>query len=195
MSQAAAFLVACAPGSRPCGPDAACAAYEIQIDAAVRVPQNHRASSSTCPPQRAPGAIDSACNYDAGPPVACLRDTDCSAGKNGRCLDAPPVVCATACSYDACFADPDCPGNVCDCRPSASDSRANVCAGGNCRIDADCGPGGYCSRSASCTTISYFCHTANDTCVDDGDCPLNQSCIYQPQVQAWACSRTCSPPL
>ena len=55
--------------------------------------------------------------------------------------------------------------------PTAHD--ANVCVHGNCRLDQDCGPGGYCSPSAVtldpfCTTgvpqgsVGYFCHTPED---------------------------------
>jgi hypothetical protein len=116
-------------------------------------------------------------------------------GVNGRCLPAPPINCNTACSYDECSSDSDCANVPCDCRGSANDSAANVClVGSNCRVDSDCGVGGYCSPSgtaASCA-IAYFCHTANDTCTDDGDCPDGLLCNYDPDTSAWACSMTCA---
>jgi hypothetical protein len=66
----------------------------------------------------------------------------------------------------------------------------NVCLGGNCRVDADCGPGGYCSPSfGSCGAyagvVGYYCHTAKDKCVDDAECASD--CRYDTIMGAWAC--------
>ena len=44
-----------------------------------------------------------------------------------------------------------CPGTVCECGEDFAcfQKNRNVCLqSGNCRIDADCGPGGYCSFSS-----------------------------------------------
>jgi len=72
-------------------------------------------------------------------------------------------------------------------------------SGSNCRIDADCGAGGYCSRSfapdycnghdAICgfnCGFGYFCHTPKDTCADDTDC-AGLHCLYDVDTQSWAC--------
>jgi hypothetical protein len=167
-----------------------------------RIPLNHRASGETCPSARGAGSI-SACDYDAGPPAACLHDTDCTAGTNGRCMvpEFVPLACATGCSYDECASDSDCPSGVpCDCRASASDNSANVCVtDSTCRVDSDCGSGGYCSPSAGfgsfhCQT-AYFCHNAKDTCVDDTDCGSSQKCEFDPTAGHWSCGGpTCEPP-
>jgi hypothetical protein len=49
---------------------------------------------------------------------------------------------------------------------------ANQCKKGNCRIDSDCGPGGYCSPATDAcgAVLGYYCHTAADECVNDDDC-------------------------
>jgi hypothetical protein len=168
-----------------------------------RIPLNHRVSGETCPSARGAGSINASCDYDSGPPPECLHDSDCTAGTNGRC-EIPsfvPVACATGCSYDECASDSDCPSGVpCDCRASASDPTANVCVtDSTCRVDGDCGSGGYCSPSAGfgsfhCQT-AYFCHNAKDTCVDDTDCGASQKCQFDTTAGHWACGGpTCSPP-
>jgi hypothetical protein len=67
---------------------------------------------------------------------------------------------------------------------------------GNCRIDTDCGEGGFCSPSTaeSCGNMSgvtgYWCHTSKDTCKNDSDCAAQQNgyCSYHETIGAWACS-------
>jgi hypothetical protein len=207
---------------------------ESQPDAlAPRVPQNHRAAGATCPAARAAGTPTSTlCGPDGGStqvavpgPRLCDSDTDCTAGTNGRCnLEAAPFsTCATNCSYDACQSDSDCPDNQpCDCRGAATSAAANSClTGGNCRVDSDCGPGGFCSPSqvdnfcfcpspalcaadaglscfadgvaTSCACgdscgHSYYCHTHDDTCVDDADCTGDGTCNYDTVNLRWSCS-------
>ena len=159
-------------------------------------------------------------------------DSDCTDGPNGRCGQwiPPPVL---ACSYDACSKDSDCDGGVpCECRPSSASGAANVCqGGGNCRVDSDCGPCGYCSPSVldslcACMTAElcpdggpqcfettpdggtfpvqcacgdkcghgYYCHTGDDGCVDDSDCPTGETCNYDRLSQRWDCSwAVCAP--
>ncbi|MDB4981872.1 MAG: hypothetical protein JWM82_2624, partial [Myxococcales bacterium] len=122
-------------------------------------------------------------------------------GLRGRCLQGSGPACNTSCSYDQCATDADCPGNTpCSCRSSDSETAPNLClSGGNCRIDADCGEGGYCSRSVpsdrcnghflfcevKCGT-GYFCHTSKDTCANDTDCG-GGFCGYDLDSQSWAC--------
>jgi hypothetical protein len=141
-----------------------------------------------------------------------MHDSDCEAGINGRCplgIAGPPDY---ACSYDDCIRDSDCEaGSLCVCRPSSTSLYANNCmSGANCRVDSDCGPGGYCSPSAlacSCTCgdsgptcaygdpcgHGYFCHTPGDACINDGDCPTGTICNYDRLEQRWDCAR-CVPP-
>jgi hypothetical protein len=119
----------------------------------------------------------------------CIRDADCSTGENGRCEFRRGL----ACTYDECFADGDCNrGGPCGCEGGVwSDS--NACLLGNCRTDAECGSG-YCSPSfGDCGdysgVIGYYCHTPEDTCVDDTDCSESGAgyCMYRPEVAHWAC--------
>jgi hypothetical protein len=175
-------------------------------DAAVRVPQNHRASGSTCPAGRGAGSVCT--TLEGGGGGTCQLDSDCAAGSNGRCFspNGPIAECSpTACSYDECQSDADCPGLVpCECRGDAQSSDANACvAGGNCATDADCGRHGFCSPGAYaqfCATPIYFCHTDADTCLDDSDCPAPaasgppQTCNYDSQAHHFACGDVCIAP-
>jgi hypothetical protein len=172
-----------------------------------RAPQSHIAAGPICPQQRGPGFVG--CNPDGGvaspTALACLQDSDCTTGNNGRCtilpVSSPPpsgpggqlvLLCGSSCSYDQCFSDTDCPVRVpCGCRSSGSDSAANVClTGSDCAVDSDCGPGGFCSPSSSTQTAGktlYFCHTANDVCLDDTDCPTGNGCQFDSVSSNWIC--------
>ena len=111
------------------------------------------------------------------------------------------------CTYDTCTTDADCTqsGGPCECRPAAQSngqgivapatSASNICLIGNCRVDANCGAGGYCSPSfGSCGNyagvVGYYCHTAKDKCVDDADCAAQGAgdCRYDQTTSAWACA-------
>jgi hypothetical protein len=145
---------------------------------------------------RGAGALTPGCPYDGGISLACVQDSDCTAGQNGRCLPTPGVACAPECSYDTCQSDQNCGGTACLCRTSGSDSTANTCAQGNCAVDSDCGPSGYCSPSGllDACGIGYYCHTASDACVDNASCPSGQGCSFDPHTLAWACAVTCTIP-
>jgi hypothetical protein len=72
-------------------------------------------------------------------------------GVNGRCGVSGPIG-GLDCTYDQCFQDTDCDaGGACLCRPpnfGGPPPVPNECVpAGNCRVDSDCGPGGYCSPS------------------------------------------------
>lgn len=163
----------------------------------LRVPDVHRAAAgATCPQGRGSGMLDPACNYDGGPRPACRTDADCTAGKNGRCVPTPGIACAPECTYDTCFSDADCAKTPCVCRGSASDSAANVCAPGNCAVDADCGAGGYCSPSGlpDRCGLGYYCHTSSDACANNSDCPsTREGCNFTFSL-GWSCSATCTLP-
>jgi hypothetical protein len=107
-------------------------------------------------------------------------------------------MCA-ACEYDSCFADSQCPGeDVCVCGGQASVGRPpNYCSQGGCRVDSDCGPGGYCSRSyypCSGGLAGYYCHTPGDECTSDAQCSsgLGSVCEWSATSMAWTCvQQTC----
>ncbi len=147
---------------------------DLQCNAAVaRTPQRHRPAGSVCPKERAPKTptVASACPDGGVSPTLicqCSSDSDCTKGPNGRCGQwiPPPIL---ACSYDECFDDSDCrSGSLCQCRPSSSSSAPNRCVkAGNCTVDSDCGPGGYCSPSA----LDKLCTCPSEKqCGDAGGC-------------------------
>jgi len=169
-----------------------------------RVPTDHRASAEPCPTARGQGIT--MCCPDAGYPGQwqCSNDSDCTMGTQGRCLNnAGPA--GTHCSYDDCFSDSDCSdgGGPCVCRTSASDPSPNLCStGSNCRVDADCGPCGFCSPSPGGSVsllpyVPYFCHTPADACIDDGDCPdpAQGCCLYDSKSTRWSCAACPVPPV
>jgi hypothetical protein len=67
----------------------------------------------------------------------------------------------------------------------------NRCVPGDCRVDADCGSGGYCSPSlGACGAFEgYYCHSSADACVDERiDCPGSPArCQYDPAVGHFVC--------
>ncbi len=154
------------------------------------VPTDHRFQEVACPRERGPGSADVV--------EDCTQDSDCTDGMNGRCI-SPNVVGPlgrSRCSYDTCFSDSDCPANEpCRCRPSAADNARNYCpAGSNCRIDSDCGPGGFCSPSLlglgssveGGGSFGYFCHTPQDLCLNDTDCDAS-GCLIEQGCASMAC--------
>ncbi len=142
-----------------------------------RVPVNHRPAGSTCPAQRAAVTPDaSPCTPpDSSSCGQCTKDSDCTQGTNGRCgVDGP--IAYKGCSYDECFSNPDCEGGMpCECRSSSASSANNHCVtGSNCRVDSDCGPGGYCSPSI----LDNLCQCAGSPalCGDSGaECFVNST--------------------
>ena len=141
-----------------------------------RVPVNHRPSDAQC--QTMPAAGDCSGSLPDSSP-ACVTDSQCTSGKNGRCVEGGGGIAHDcSCTYDACTHDADCgAGETCACHGSTyTGDSGNRCVTGDCRVDSDCGAGGYCSPSstlAMCGGFSvagYYCHTAADTCTDDADC-------------------------
>jgi hypothetical protein len=153
-------------------------------------PLVHRPSAPTCQTTRAAASC-------GGLPGLCTSDASCTMGTNGRCYAVGNAGCQ--CSYDQCFADSDCTsGQTCNCRADGS-TAPNSCVASNCRSDADCGPGGYCSPTLDPTCgarigiVGYYCHTANDGCTNDSDCPADAAvgatwCAYHSEVGSWQCS-------
>jgi hypothetical protein len=141
---------------------------------------------------------------DAGLPfVECRTHDDCpdsDSGKNGRCVGNGHD--GWRCTYDLCTTDEECFAvtmgrrSVCECEGGFR-SDANTCLSGNCLTDAECGDN-YCSPSfGECGAYGgvsyYYCHTAEDECVDDADCigtgtSRQPYCAYSPFAGRWVCS-------
>ncbi len=187
--------------------------------ASAREPDQHRPSGSLCPSQRsAVSTTPKAGCSEADAFTECLLDSECPGSNNGRCVFGPHFACVSACQYDDCYSDAECPGQACVCRADASSPGANYCdSAGNCRVDADCGEGGYCSPSllgGGCTCLSaaycdppepgaacgdscghgYFCHSARDGCLDDSDCKSDEHCAFDKVEQRFSCQGCLIPP-
>ena len=153
----------------------------------IREPLRHRPVAEGCDDVRPPGSGVSDRERDN----TCNSDADCVDGRNGRCTASR----FTQCSYDRCLTDAECTndtgGGVCGCSGS-SISDANVCLGGNCRIDADCASG-FCSPSFGFCgeydgVVAMYCHTEDDECLDDADCARQGAyCAFIPERERWAC--------
>jgi hypothetical protein len=160
-------------------------------DTSSRVPAMHRATAACLPILVDP---DAPCfSIDGGTEGGCTKNSNCTNGLNPRCeVFLPRGFCI--CQYDTCRSDSDChafggvDAGACACN---SNSLTDNCVGGNCRVDADCGPDGYCSPvfdACSGAINNYFCHTPKDKCIDDADCP-GTSCSFVPTDSLWACVR------
>jgi hypothetical protein len=168
--------------------------------ASLHEPENHRASAVACDHTRSSNESGAPADQDGGF-VTCHSHADCTEGENGRC--SGNVHDGWQCTYDSCFADSDCPSAAsgesrsCGCEGGFR-SDNNVCLSGNCRVDADCGQGGYCSPTlGDCgnytKTVGYYCHTNDDECNDDSDCKVGSAypegyCAFTPSVGHWRCS-------
>jgi hypothetical protein len=151
-------------------------------------PSHHRSARERCDNVRPRGSFSSS-PIEVGP-GDCVSDADCSDGPNGRCdFDSG----AARCTYDACFSDAECDSGPCSCGVKGA---PNLCLGGNCQVDAQCGKGSYCSPSlGSCGNysgvVAYWCRTPEDTCVEDSECVNPEVgggyCAYYPEVGHWAC--------
>jgi hypothetical protein len=159
-------------------------------------PVNHRPDDSQCLQPAPPG--DCSFGGGGGPPNTCTTDAQCAdAGIEGRCVNFGGGPAGCFCTTDTCADDGACPtGQTCACHGSPyNGGRGNQCVPGNCRIDADCGPGGWCSPSSntmSCGGIgSYYCHTPHDQCVNDSDCAdagTYDVCAYDTSLGHWRCT-------
>ena len=157
-----------------------------------RVPVNHRVDDSQC--SQPPG--NGTCSFGGSSGGGmCSSDAQCAdAGPNGRCIQFNGGVAFCGCTYDACEHDTDCTGGPCACHGSPYTGGAgNTCVMGNCRVDSDCGAGGYCSPTYStngCGSLGgYYCHTAADQCIDDSDCAGSglEVCAYS--SGNWQCQQ------
>jgi hypothetical protein len=179
------------PGSASAGADGAAA--PDGAGGSLGPPDQHRAVAVACkttssqPPDGGVGscAVDSDCGGDAGyNPWHCLRH---------------------ACGVDQCIDDSDCRSDqACGCGAQfgfPASMHLNYCVPAKCRVDADCGAGGYCSPATNtpCQRLAgYYCHKAADTCSSSNDCPaaddggatFSTTCDYVLELDHWACAAT-----
>lgn len=159
-------------------------------------PEEHRASGAACPTERPLDPIDPA---DVPDFSTCSSHEECTDGINGRCTGNS--FHGYDCSYDRCFSDDECTAGPCLCRDEVTGRgpSTNHCLDGNCGIDAHCGEGGFCSPTlGSCGDFSgvvgYYCHTCDDECTNDSDCPNSEEfgfergyCAFDTAVGRWRC--------
>lgn len=176
--------------------EAGCGGSVAPAPVPVVLPTKHRDVAESCPPTRPPSITDAGIvgpPVDAGspPPMgACSVDADCTTGTNGRCQHVGQLL-SPRCTYDACAQDSDCKqGTTCHCDPSG-----NRCIESSCTTDAQC-KGRGCSPTfeSSCGVFDgvrgYYCHTPNDTCINDSDCKdsTTRNCAFDLNVGHWACA-------
>lgn len=173
-------------GMTACNSGLGGAAGATYAPAPWREPAQHRAAAVACRTDRQAGA----CTNTTTP--ACTADSQCGdGGVNGRCTAVKSYPYTCVCSYDACASDSECGEGPCDCR--ATDDVGNRCLQGNCKVDSDCGVGGYCSPTSSIQcgpsfgVVGYYCHTRCDQCMDDADCAAGSSCRFDPTGGRWTC--------
>lgn len=133
----------------------------------------------------------------AGPGAECSSDAECTKGKNGRCAmtGGGRMAPRPGCVYDQCFGDGEC-GAKSACVCGGGPGAGNYCRQGNCATDADCG-GSYCSPSYGLSCGPYggihgnYCHTEDDDCTNDDDCPKKGGehgyCAWHPDAGRWKC--------
>lgn len=158
------------------------------------IAEKHRAVAAACDSASAPGV------GTPGAGGACDRDSDCKGGRNGRCMPKLGMsATGNECEYDACFSDAECKsGETCTCGIREPWPARHRCQPSNCRVDRDCGPKGFCSPSkhalASKTVEGWYCHTDDDECMNDSDCPSEvpgrtDYCGYNANKERWVCDR------
>ena len=163
----------------------------------LHAPDQHRAGAPTCSVDRGAGG-----SGVGGSPVICggtggTMGFVCT-GFNAACCLVQPAF-NSYCTSDKCAADGDCAPtaqdlarglgsiSVCTCA-SGSGCARNGCSIGNCRVDADCGSGMYCSPSTTNCITSYQCHTPLDECADFTDCAAaTPNCAFQAAIGHWRC--------
>lgn len=162
-------------GVTPAGPgDGAASISSPRVGVAPR-------ACPAAPPSNGAGAI-------AGASVQCHADSECTAGKNGRCmsLGGGHALAVVSCTYDACVADAECKGGeLCIC---GSGTDRSGCRPANCHDDADCG-GKRCDDSEGGMTGTWgrYCHSRADKCGSSADCKDNEVCNYVGGKSRWEC--------
>ncbi len=166
---------------------------DVQIPPVGDPPQSTSASPTTSPKTPKAPAPRAAC--PVAPPVdgklppravgsmpspQCKKDSDCTAGIEGRCVFTGGGHAADqlVCTYDGCKVDGDCTGGqLCVC--GAGGSSRNFCTPGDCHDGADCASGS-CAASmwGKGGAFGRYCHTSRDTCKENSDCKTGEVCAY-----------------
>ncbi len=199
---AASILVAlaaaaCSPSSSPppsgFGPAEAGASFDAGPSriGPGETPDEHYPDGFACSTESGgDGGIDR-----CGDPVAigcCHTDADCVHGFSGHCSveDGQRIG---LCSYaDRCASSSDCSTDT-TCVCGNSSAPGNRCVRSVCRSDSECGAGSYCSPSrTSCfngvhNADGVYCHTPDDRCLNDRDCPTGEVCGFVPEHALWTC--------
>jgi hypothetical protein len=170
---------------------------EVMTDASgcfIEEPEVHRAEAVACDRERPTDGpfLDPGAEAFSD----CTTHEDCAdGGENGRCTGNSHD--GWYCTYDSCFDDSGCGGGLCACSGGWR-SDANVCLGGDCTTDSDCGAGSYCAPTyGDCGAYggveAYYCRTCEDECVNDSDCNDDPSgwgpgyCMFSQEVGHWMC--------
>jgi len=125
------------------------------------------------------------CSYDD-----CLTDTDCPLEQPCACRSSSVETAANYCVRGStCATDADC-GSCGFCSLSTQYS-ARQCASANGCTQGTCSAS---DASTQCTCVgvanlAYACHTPNDECTNDSDCPGEGGyCAYVVEQRHWVCS-------
>ena len=132
-------------------------------------------------------ALYAHCIYDT-----CFSDSDCPNNQPCGCRASASDNRKNACLAGSnCRIDTDC-GPVGYCSPSQV---GNLCV---CMSAAFCKPDDSGACYVGLTQVpclcgdscghGYFCHTPQDTCVDDSDCTDANACNFDLLSQTWTCS-------
>lgn len=154
-------------------------------------------------------AANAASDGGAGASIECHLDSECTTKPDGRCnelwsggIGVVQHSLGTRCTYDACTEDDDCGAAICGC--GVGFGGQNVCLPqSNCRVDADCAQGRFCSFSYPPVEVEdgaeqggghgtlieglgWFCTTASDECVPGQvQVPNGEHCVFAPTVGWW----------
>jgi hypothetical protein len=134
------------------------------------------------------------CSYDH-----CLTDTDCPEREACVCRSSGASTAPNVCAPDSnCRTDSDC-GECGFCSPSivgnslaclhhldgGAVTTCGVAVAGNGTEEIEIDLGGC----AAVLSLAYACHTMNDECINDSDCPaVGGYCAYVDEEKRWACT-------
>ena len=131
------------------------------------------------------------CTYDD-----CFDDADCTGNAPCACRASDTDTTANACATQSnCRVDSDC-GLDGHCSPSL------VLKACSCASEVFCKPGsGQCTVNGvevPCECPGdcghgYFCHTPDDSCVDDSDCTVGNTCAFDRASKKWLCTDCIGP--
>jgi hypothetical protein len=172
-------------------------------NSSLHAPAEHRSEAVVCSIDRGSGG--------SGAGGAAADGGAANTGGTGgqQCTGLNALYCHVAgytdssyCTFDACATDTNCVatdstlasglGTLGICWCSGNCGR-NACIFGNCRTDADCKNGKYCSLSLTQCNPTYQCHTPDDECADNTDCDSDMACGYDRGTKHWGCSAKYTP--